>query len=192
MPIPSHATCQVEVHPLLPPDELMRDYRYHMAVLVALGSMYMFTLHIENKASPGFLTEKFYQGFLSGSLPIYLGAAGEGSRAAPGEHSFIDVDEYYGAEQLAAYLHHLVATPTEYARTSLLPPLMPRGMPSQHLVATWPAEHAVGWLHLSETSLDTSLEDDTWHALLLAAFGATWHALLLAAFGATWQVRGLL
>lgn len=55
--------------------EVMKDYR--------------FTIAFENAIADDYVTEKFYEPLLSGSVPVYLGAPNI-DRFAPSRSSFID------------------------------------------------------------------------------------------------------
>ena len=77
--------------------EVMKDYR--------------FTIAFENAIADDYVTEKFYEPLLSGSVPVYLGAPNI-DRFAPSRSSFIDVRDYDGPE-------HLVHAINEYCRDEM-------------------------------------------------------------------------
>ncbi len=60
-----------------------------------------------------YVTEKFYEGFLSDSLMVYLGAP-NAERYAPAPHSFINAHDFDGLESLAAYMLQLAADPARF------------------------------------------------------------------------------
>jgi hypothetical protein len=75
---------------------------------------YRFTLGFENTIEEDYVTEKFYQPLLIGSVPVYRGAPNV-AEYAPGEHCYIDASKYTPRE-LAAYLRELSENEVEYAR----------------------------------------------------------------------------
>ncbi len=76
-------------------------------------SRYPFTLAFENAFTEDYVTEKFFDPLLAGSVPVYLGAPNIGD-FAPGEHCFIDVNRFSGPRQLAAHLLELARNETAY------------------------------------------------------------------------------
>lgn len=78
--------------------EVMKDYR--------------FTIAFENAIADDYVTEKFYEPLLSGSVPVYLGAPNI-DRFAPSRSSFIDVRDYDGPEHLAHAIN-------EYCRDEII------------------------------------------------------------------------
>lgn len=75
---------------------------------------YPFTLAFENSISKDYVTEKFFDPLLVGSVPVYLGAPNV-NEFAPGNHAFIDVNELKGPAHLADYLRFLSTHPEQYA-----------------------------------------------------------------------------
>ena len=76
-------------------------------------SQYKFTIAFENSIGDDYVTEKFYEPLIMGSLPVYLGAPNV-SEYAPGEHCYIDVRDYGSPKELAEYLHYLLLNPEAY------------------------------------------------------------------------------
>ena len=70
---------------------------------LATISRYHFTLAFENSISTDYVTEKFFDPLLIGSVPVYLGAANV-NEFAPGDHCYIDVADYSSPRDLAEYL----------------------------------------------------------------------------------------
>ena len=66
-------------------------------------AQYQFTLAFENAIAPDYVTEKFYDPLLAGSVPVYLGAPNI-ETFAPGDHCFINVAEFADPKSLAHYL----------------------------------------------------------------------------------------
>src|SRR5436309_7869652 len=69
---------------------------------------YKFTLAFENSIAPDYVTEKFYDPLIAGSVPVYLGAPNV-AEFAPAEHCFVNVADFAGTAQLAEYLRALDA-----------------------------------------------------------------------------------
>jgi hypothetical protein len=74
---------------------------------------YKFTLAFENAIAPDYVTEKFFDPLLAGSVPVYLGAPNV-ECFAPGEHCFINAAGK-SPRQLAAELTALAQDDAAYA-----------------------------------------------------------------------------
>lgn len=74
---------------------------------------YPFTLALENSVAEDYVTEKFYDPLLMGSVPIYLGAPNVAD-FAPGSGCYIDVRDFDGPATLAAHLRDLLADAAAY------------------------------------------------------------------------------
>ncbi len=72
---------------------------------------YHFTLAFENSVAPDYVTEKFYQPLLTGTIPIYLGAPNI-DEFAPGENCFINARDFKSPAQLAAFIRQ--SDPSEF------------------------------------------------------------------------------
>jgi hypothetical protein len=66
-------------------------------------SKYKFTIAFENAVARDYVTEKFYDPLITGSVPVYLGAPNV-SDFAPGENCFIDASDWDDPESLARHL----------------------------------------------------------------------------------------
>jgi Glycosyltransferase family 10 (fucosyltransferase) C-term/Fucosyltransferase, N-terminal len=77
-------------------------------------SRYKFTLAFENSVAPDYVTEKFFDPLIAGSVPVYLGAPNVAD-FAPGDHCFIDVTEFSGPAAVAAHLNALAQDDQAYA-----------------------------------------------------------------------------
>jgi hypothetical protein len=64
---------------------------------------YKFTIAFENSIARDYVTEKFYDPLIAGSVPIYLGAPNIAD-FAPGDTCFINVSDWADPESLARYL----------------------------------------------------------------------------------------
>lgn len=64
---------------------------------------YTYTLAFENSIATDYVTEKFYEPLMVGSIPIYLGAPNI-DEFAPGENCFINVADFSGPAELAEFL----------------------------------------------------------------------------------------
>lgn len=74
---------------------------------------YRFTLAFENSRARDYVTEKFYDPLIAGSVPVYLGAPNVGD-FAPGEHAYIDARDYPTPTALAAHLRRLAEDEPAY------------------------------------------------------------------------------
>jgi hypothetical protein len=74
---------------------------------------YKFTLAFENAIAPDYVTEKFYDPLIAGSVPIYLGAPNV-ETFAPGDHCYINVNDFASPHALAEYLHFLLRDQDAY------------------------------------------------------------------------------
>lgn len=80
---------------------------------IATSRAYRFTIAFENACSEDYVTEKFFDPFWAGSVPVYLGAPNVAD-FAPGEHCYIDAIDY-SPRELADYLNTLVADEEAYS-----------------------------------------------------------------------------
>lgn len=87
-----------------------RNYKTKLQVL----RQYCFSLAFENSICQDFVTEKFWDCLLAGSVPVYLGA-GNIEQFAPGDNCYINALDYTTRE-LAGYLDYLINHPAEYNR----------------------------------------------------------------------------
>lgn len=78
-------------------------------------SRYKFSIAFENTIEDDYVTEKFFQPLLCGSVPIYMGAPNI-DEFSPGEHCYIDARKFSGPKALAAYLTDLSRDEAEYSR----------------------------------------------------------------------------
>jgi hypothetical protein len=74
---------------------------------------YKFTLAFENSTTEDYVTEKFYDPLVAGSVPIYLGAPNV-NQFAPGDDCFINASDFGGPSELAEYLMELTQDPQRY------------------------------------------------------------------------------
>ncbi len=78
-------------------------------------SAYRFTLAFENSISRDYVTEKFFEPLMVGSVPVYLGARNV-AEFAPSPDCYIDVNDFSGPADLAAHLQRLAADDAAYHR----------------------------------------------------------------------------
>ncbi len=92
-----------------------RDLRHDDGRATKLETIarYRFTLAFENSIAPDYVTEKFYDPLVAGSVPVYLGAPNV-QDFAPGRHCFVDVSDFASPRELARYLHDLVGDEARY------------------------------------------------------------------------------
>lgn len=76
---------------------------------------YKFHLAFENAPFDDYVSEKFFDAFMSNSLPVYWGAPNV-DEYAPAPYSFINVFDFPSPKALAAYLRYLATDPVAYAR----------------------------------------------------------------------------
>ncbi len=81
---------------------------------VELLSRYRFSFAFENAIAPDYVTEKFYDPLLAGSVPVYLGAPNI-AEFAPAEGCYIHAADFSGPPDLAAYLTQLNQDEAAYA-----------------------------------------------------------------------------
>ncbi|XP_077315251.1 3-galactosyl-N-acetylglucosaminide 4-alpha-L-fucosyltransferase FUT3-like [Lithobates pipiens] len=86
--------------------------RYHMKLPKANQSLilskYKFYLSFENSRGTDYITEKLWNNaFLSGAVPIVMGPSRENYERFIPQDSFIHVDDFSSAQQLAAYILEL-------------------------------------------------------------------------------------
>jgi hypothetical protein len=74
---------------------------------------YKFTLAFENAIAADYVTEKFFDPLLAGSVPVYLGAPNVES-FAPGDHCYINTADFSSPRALADYLLALGRDPSAY------------------------------------------------------------------------------
>lgn len=75
---------------------------------------YPFCLALENSIAPDYVTEKLFDCFLAGVVPVYLGAPNVAEFAPAGSH--ILADAFASPRALAEHLRHLLSHPDQYAR----------------------------------------------------------------------------
>jgi hypothetical protein len=73
---------------------------------LATIARYKFTLAFENSIARDYVTEKFFEPLIAGSVPVYLGAPNVAD-FAPGERCFINTGDFAGPRELAAELLRL-------------------------------------------------------------------------------------
>jgi alpha-1,3-fucosyltransferase 10 len=75
---------------------------------------YRFTLAFENSIAEDYVTEKFYDALIAGSVPVVLGAP-NARDFAPAARCYIDTADFDSPAALAAYLRSLVDDEDAYA-----------------------------------------------------------------------------
>ncbi len=74
---------------------------------------YPFTIAFENSIADDYVTEKFFDPLVAGSVPIYLGARNV-AELAPGERCYLDVRDFASPRALADHLRALLDDPVAY------------------------------------------------------------------------------
>src|SRR5262249_7991880 len=82
---------------------------------LATIARYKFTLALENAIDADYVTEKFFQPLVAGSVPVYLGAPNV-EDFAPGDDCYVDAAAFDGPASLAAHLNRLAGDEAAYAR----------------------------------------------------------------------------
>jgi len=81
---------------------------------LATISRYRFTLAFENSVARDYVTEKFYDALIAGSVPVVMGAPNVGD-FAPADLCYVDVTDFAGPAELAAFLVRLAQDENGYA-----------------------------------------------------------------------------
>lgn len=76
-------------------------------------SRYRFTLALENSICRDYVTEKFFDPLLAGSIPVYVGAPNI-EEFAPGNNCFINAGDFADPRELGQYLRRLSADEAAY------------------------------------------------------------------------------
>jgi hypothetical protein len=74
---------------------------------------YRFDLAFENSITRDYVSEKFFDPLVAGTVPVYRGAPNI-EEFAPGDHCLINAADFQGPQELAEYLLHLAKNPAEY------------------------------------------------------------------------------
>ena len=74
---------------------------------------YKFDLAFENAIAEDYVSEKFFDPLLAGTVPVYLGAPNV-EMFAPGDHCFINTADFSSPKDLADYLLYLDKNDAEY------------------------------------------------------------------------------
>lgn len=85
----------------------------HGSTKIALLARYKFTLAFENSKAEGYVTEKFFQPLIAGSVPVYWGAP-DVAGFAPDPRSYINAEDFGSVQELAAHLSYLDQNDTAY------------------------------------------------------------------------------
>jgi FkbM family methyltransferase len=81
---------------------------------VAVMRRYKFTLAFENSFATDYVSDKFFDALVAGSVPVYRGAP-EVAELAPAADCFVDVRDFAGPAELARFLDHLDHDDDAYA-----------------------------------------------------------------------------
>lgn len=124
---------------------------------LATIARYKFTLAFENSITKDYVTEKFFDSLIAGSVPVYRGAPNI-NEFAPGERCFIDASRFPGARELAEYLLYLDKDEAKYAACLdwKTRPLDPRFVAMASLYAGSPLERLAEKLSLQNGVLQSS------------------------------------
>jgi hypothetical protein len=75
---------------------------------------YKFTLAFENSLTKDYVSEKFYDPLIAGSVPVYHGTSTI-ETFVPGDRCYLDVNDFRSPRELAEYLKALGGDPARYA-----------------------------------------------------------------------------
>ncbi len=75
---------------------------------------YKFTVAFENASETDYVTEKFYDPLIVGSVPVYLGAPNI-EEFSPGEKCFINASDFDGPESLSRFIRDLSRDDARYS-----------------------------------------------------------------------------
>lgn len=82
---------------------------------LATISDYKFTIAFENAVGRDYVTEKFFEPLLTGSVPIYLGAPNI-EDFTPGDNCYINVSDWDSPESLAEYILKISRDEAQYRK----------------------------------------------------------------------------
>jgi alpha-1,3-fucosyltransferase 10 len=85
------------------------------ATKLATISRYKFCLSLENAIEADYVTEKFFDPLLVGTVPVYRGAHNVAD-FAPGDHCFVNANDFSSPAELAKYLKYLDSDDEAYGR----------------------------------------------------------------------------
>jgi hypothetical protein len=74
---------------------------------------YKFTIAFENAIAEDYVTEKFFEPLIAGSVPVYLGAPNVDD-FAPGDHCYVNVNSFSSIKDLAQHLVNCCNDDTKY------------------------------------------------------------------------------
>merc|ERR1712023_32611 len=76
---------------------------------------HLFNIAHEGNTEPYYFSEKLWEPYQAGSVPVYFGAAAElRTEGILPEHSWIDANSFASVKELADYLKRLKDNPAEY------------------------------------------------------------------------------
>jgi Glycosyltransferase family 10 (fucosyltransferase) C-term/Fucosyltransferase, N-terminal len=81
--------------------------------MLAATARHKFTLVLENSLTEDYVSDKFFDALIMGSVPVYRGAPNV-AEFAPGANCFINAADFAGPVELAAYLNRLDQHDDEY------------------------------------------------------------------------------
>lgn len=124
IPVDNYGTCGSQIREL--PQWLvniqnsknvnLRDrgkYNWQIGKL-ALLRRYLFTIAIENSITNDYVTEKLWHAFVSGSIPIYLGAPNIDDWLPCNNDCIIDLRKFKTPEEAANYINQVATNKTLY------------------------------------------------------------------------------
>jgi alpha-1,3-fucosyltransferase 10 len=109
------AKIQVDSYGRFLPNRPLREADKGRATKLATIARYKFCVSFENALEIDYVTEKFFDPLLVGTVPVYRGAPNI-DRFAPGANAFVDANKFSEPSELAAYLKDLDRDNEAYRR----------------------------------------------------------------------------
>jgi hypothetical protein len=94
------------------PADVLAQHGNKYAQKAVIMRRYKFYLAFENSNEPDYVSEKIYNALAEGVVPVYMGAPNIAEYTPA--NSYINVADFETPAALAAYLKHLLATPSAY------------------------------------------------------------------------------
>jgi hypothetical protein len=90
------------------------DHGASMRNKIGMFHGYRFVLAFENSNTTDYVSEKLWNAFQSGALPVYMGSHNVEAEHLPAPHSLIETRHFSGPEALAKHLLYLIDNETAY------------------------------------------------------------------------------
>lgn len=115
IPVHSYGRCHHNIDlPLEMQFPIYSDHGASMRNKIGMFHGYRFVLAFENSNTSDYVSEKLWNAFQSGALPVYMGSHNVAAEHLPAPHSLIETRHFSGPEALARHLHYLIENETAY------------------------------------------------------------------------------